>query len=198
MTILKSRFKHVTVLSGKTPVLGATADEWDKALTGNMRQTLVEVKRKASSGVKRVYDNSVDYEQATLQALIDGDAGLSVIETAREWVHKRLVKPLQDREQEVQELSREIDRRKLVLIDTDELRGQYSGTIIATTRYFVAQFDLQRQSAVIHDRLMLDTSREGARLDYEVGMVLDVIYHETSAPGTALFPNSDDDLTSGL
>ncbi|MDM5181962.1 zeta toxin family protein [Massilia sp. DJPM01] len=74
-----------------------------------------------------VYDNSVDYEQATLQALIDGDAGLSVIDSARDWVHERLVKPLQEREQEVQELVREAERRKLPLVETDELRGRYWG-----------------------------------------------------------------------
>lgn len=38
------RFGKVAVLTAKTPVLGATAGKWDKALTGNMRQTLAEVK----------------------------------------------------------------------------------------------------------------------------------------------------------
>jgi hypothetical protein len=65
MTVLKSRFKQVTVLSGTTPVLGATAEEWDKALTGNMRQTLVEVKRKADSGVKRDVSNATSFDVAS-------------------------------------------------------------------------------------------------------------------------------------
>ena len=65
MTILKNRFKTVTVLSGKTPILGATAEEWDKALTGNMRQSLAEVKRRASSGVKRDVAKATSFDVAT-------------------------------------------------------------------------------------------------------------------------------------
>lgn len=59
MITLKNRFSNVTVLSGDTRILGATAGEWDKALTGNMLETLQEVRRRATTGVKR------DVTQAT-------------------------------------------------------------------------------------------------------------------------------------
>ncbi|ATQ73323.1 hypothetical protein CR152_01475 [Massilia violaceinigra] len=68
MTVLKSRFKSVTVLSGKTPMLGATAEEWDKALTGNMRESLVEVKRRANSGVKRDVSQATSFDVASFVA----------------------------------------------------------------------------------------------------------------------------------
>ncbi len=65
MAIHKNRFKTITVLSGKTPVLGATAEEWDKALVGNMRQSLVEVKLRATSGVKRDVTKASSFDVAT-------------------------------------------------------------------------------------------------------------------------------------
>lgn len=65
MTTLKNRFNKITVLSGKTPVLGATAEEWDKALTGNMRQSLVEVKRLAATGIKRDVSQATSFDVAT-------------------------------------------------------------------------------------------------------------------------------------
>ncbi len=65
MTIPKNRFGTVTVLNGKTPVLGATAEEWDKALTGNMGLTLLEVKRLADSGVKRDISKATSFDVAS-------------------------------------------------------------------------------------------------------------------------------------
>ena len=59
MITLKNRFSRVTVLNEDTRILGANASEWDKALTGNMGETLQEVRRRATSGVKR------DVTQAT-------------------------------------------------------------------------------------------------------------------------------------
>lgn len=44
----KSRiFSSPTLLKGDAPFLGATVQEWDKAITGNMDRTLAEVKRRA-------------------------------------------------------------------------------------------------------------------------------------------------------
>jgi hypothetical protein len=44
MLIQRRRFASITVLTKETPVLGATAKEWDEALTGNMQQSLDELK----------------------------------------------------------------------------------------------------------------------------------------------------------
>ena len=138
-----------------------------------------------------VYDNSVDFEPATLQALIDGDAGLSIDKSAKDWVRERLIEPLQRREQELQDIVKEIDRRRLGWIEVDELRGAYLGEIIVVTRDFVAQFDQQRQRAVIHDRLMLDTSKKGDPINYEADCVLKVGYSEANAPNTNMRPRGD-------
>lgn len=59
MISLKNRFSNINVLSADSRILGATASEWDRALTGNMQETLQEVKRRATTGVKR------DVAQAT-------------------------------------------------------------------------------------------------------------------------------------
>lgn len=45
-TLRKRRFSSPTVLTDSTPVLGATAKEWHDALTGNMEETLAEVKKR--------------------------------------------------------------------------------------------------------------------------------------------------------
>jgi hypothetical protein len=43
-----NRFLNPKRLTKDTRVLGATADQWDRALKGNMAQTLEEVKRLAA------------------------------------------------------------------------------------------------------------------------------------------------------
>ena len=48
------RFSSPTVLKGDAPFLGATVQEWDKAITGDMDKTLAQVKLRAmGSGPKR-------------------------------------------------------------------------------------------------------------------------------------------------
>ena len=47
------RFDCVGVLSADTKILGATAGEWDKAFTGNMKQKLQELKRLVECGTQR-------------------------------------------------------------------------------------------------------------------------------------------------
>lgn len=48
------RFSAPTELKGDSPFLGATVQEWDDALTGNMHKSVAEVKRRAmDTAVKR-------------------------------------------------------------------------------------------------------------------------------------------------
>lgn len=42
-----NRFLNPKRLTPSTPVLGATAEEWDRALKGNISETLEEVRRRA-------------------------------------------------------------------------------------------------------------------------------------------------------
>lgn len=44
---VRSRFSSPTVLKGDAPFLGASVQEWDNAITGNMDQALAEVKKRA-------------------------------------------------------------------------------------------------------------------------------------------------------
>ncbi|MGJ9420734.1 hypothetical protein ACHAC9_23750 [Massilia sp. CMS3.1] len=47
------RFSSPTVLKGDAPLLGATVQEWDKAIVGNMDETLAQVKlRVMGTGAK--------------------------------------------------------------------------------------------------------------------------------------------------
>ncbi|MGV7209266.1 hypothetical protein ACLB1G_15570 [Oxalobacteraceae bacterium A2-2] len=59
------RYDQPTVLRNNTKVLGATAAEWDAALTGNMAITLQRVKLLAESGVKRDVANATVFDVAS-------------------------------------------------------------------------------------------------------------------------------------
>lgn len=59
------RFHTIAVLRTDTLVLGATAGEWDAALTGDMQQTLQEVKRLAESGIKRDVTQATTFDVAS-------------------------------------------------------------------------------------------------------------------------------------
>lgn len=47
----KMQFQHPTELRDDAPFLGATVGEWDKALTGNMQQTLHDLKSRLTSAI---------------------------------------------------------------------------------------------------------------------------------------------------
>ena len=53
-----NRFSSPTMLTDSTLVLGATAKQWDMALTGNLEKTLLDVKRRVA-------------EVATLGGIVD-------------------------------------------------------------------------------------------------------------------------------
>ena len=109
-----------------------------------------------------IYDNSVDFEKPKLQAVIERDAQFSVSPDAKQWVIERLVHPLQQRERELDQLIVDIEQHGIQVGDTDELHGTYTGAVLATTPYFLAQMDDASKQAVIHDRLMLDTDHARA------------------------------------
>lgn len=47
------RFDSPTVLKVDAPFLGATVGAWDKAITGNIEATLVQVKKRAMGGAAK-------------------------------------------------------------------------------------------------------------------------------------------------
>ena len=60
------RFSSPTVLKGDAPFLGATVQEWDKAITGNMDKTLAQVKLRAmGQGPKRDASKATTFDLAS-------------------------------------------------------------------------------------------------------------------------------------
>ncbi|SHN12963.1 hypothetical protein SAMN05192549_104504 [Duganella sacchari] len=47
------RFSAPTTLRGESPFLGATVQVWDRAIVGNMEQTLLGIKERAQRGPQR-------------------------------------------------------------------------------------------------------------------------------------------------
>jgi len=72
-----------------------------------------------------------------------------------------LVRPLQQRERELDRLIAALDKQGHEVNDADELDGTYNGAVLGTTTFFLAQIDYATRLAAIHDRLMLDTGRNG-------------------------------------
>lgn len=60
------RFSSPTVLRGDAPFLGATVQEWDKAIVGNMDKTLAQVKLRAmGAGPKRDASKATTFDLAS-------------------------------------------------------------------------------------------------------------------------------------
>ncbi len=60
------RFSSPTVLKGDAPFLGATVQEWDKAIVGNMDKTLALVKLRAmGAGPKRDATKAATFDLAS-------------------------------------------------------------------------------------------------------------------------------------
>ncbi|QRX82292.1 BrnA antitoxin family protein [Glaciimonas sp. PAMC28666] len=107
-----------------------------------------------------IYDNSADFEKARLQVVIEKDAQFSIASDPKEWVYQQLINPLQQRDNEFNDMTALLAERGYALGETDELRGTYQGSVLHVSTYFLAQFDTVLQQAVIHDRLMLDTAQD--------------------------------------
>ena len=67
----------------------------------------------------------------------------------------------------------------------DELRGNYSGPVILSTKNFVVQLDDGSKQPIIHDRLMLDVapeSNKGLPPTYAQHEKMTIRYTEANAP----------------
>lgn len=70
----------------------------------------------------------------------------------------------------------------------DELRGNYSGPVILSTKNFVVQLDDGSKQPIIHDRLMLDVapeSNKGLPPTYAQHEKMTIRYTEANAPSIA-------------
>lgn len=132
-----------------------------------------------------VYDNSIDGKGATLQVVIERGGQFSIADGAEDWVIEKLVRPLQRREEEMDQLMDALARTGYQLADTDELRGAYDGVVLTTTDYFIAHYDAAQNQTVLHDRLMLETAnRTQGQLPvaYQDGEFLTVRYSTENVP----------------
>jgi predicted ABC-type ATPase len=128
-----------------------------------------------------VYDNSIDFEKASLQALIDLET-YSVDDHAQAWVNQKLVVRLQSREEQEAEIGFELPGTgKVSLRYADVLSGEYSGHIAKITEDYIVQLDNTSGHMIIHDRLMLDTSRDSI-YDYRKGDSIHISYSAENAP----------------
>jgi len=59
------RFTSPTRLRGDAPFLGATVKQWDRAIVGNMEQTLAQIKKRADSGPKRDVNEATTFDLAS-------------------------------------------------------------------------------------------------------------------------------------
>lgn len=130
-----------------------------------------------------VYDNSEDFKKPTMQAIIERDGRFAITPGAKEWVHEKLVKPLQAREEELGSIEQALAAKGRTGQPADELRGTYSGEVICSTKNFVVQYDEATKQAVIHDKVMLDTSRKKDReISYTPNEQMTIRYTLTKAP----------------
>lgn len=126
-----------------------------------------------------VYDNSVDYEKASLQALIDPTT-FSLNDHAQPWVNEKLVARLQSREQQLHDIAFDEDD-PLSPYDADVLKGDYTGSTLLITDDYIVQMDSVTGRKVLHDRLMLDTSADSVHI-YRIDEDLRIAYTVDSAP----------------
>lgn len=59
------RFSSPGVLQGDAPFLGATVQQWDDTLTGNMEKSLADIKRRTASAPKRDVSEAVTSDLAS-------------------------------------------------------------------------------------------------------------------------------------
>lgn len=132
-----------------------------------------------------VYDNSVDWQAPTTQAVIERDGKFAVKADAKEWVKQRLVEPLRSRENDLETIQKVLTAKSQSGAMADELRGNYSGQVILSTKNFVVQLDDQSKQPIIHDRLMLDVapeSNKGMPATYTQHEKITIRYTEANAP----------------
>ncbi|MGV7209265.1 zeta toxin family protein [Oxalobacteraceae bacterium A2-2] len=125
-----------------------------------------------------IYDNSEDFSKAQLQAIVEAQTGLAVTQQSKEWLFEKLIWPLQERQS-----ARELHQLQVAeLVDADELYGTYAGEITDVSDNYVVHFDIATCKHVIHDQLMLQTSRDGPPFYFEQGRQLRVQYAINAAP----------------
>ena len=132
-----------------------------------------------------VYDNSIDWQAPTTQAVIERDGRFAVKVDAKEWVKQRLVEPLRSRESDLETIQKVLTDKGQSGAMADELRGNYSGPVILATKNFVVQLDEGTKQPIIHDRLMLDVapeSNKGLAPTYAQHEKMTIRYTEANAP----------------
>lgn len=132
-----------------------------------------------------VFDNSVNFKDPSMQAIIEKNLRFAIAPGAKLWVDKYLVTPLQQRETDLEKITAVLTAQGLTGKAADELRGQYSGPVMYASKYFMVHFDDATKMPVIHDRLMLDTapeSHKGVLRTYPQENQVTIQYSQANAP----------------
>jgi predicted ABC-type ATPase len=126
-----------------------------------------------------IYDNSIDYQDFELQVTIEGEALFEVAKEHKPWVAQRLLLPLKERSDELDQISALMNAQgKSAALDADELAGQYQGPLIWQGKHFILQLDRQSQQAIIHDCAMLETTGDTLNFTGDIS----IIYTLENAP----------------
>lgn len=124
-----------------------------------------------------VFDNSYDKEQPTLQVVVD-NGQITLNEKLEPWVQTKLLDPLQIRQVEREAFEKELTKKNMPIEYADELKGQYSGTVISqSNHYFALRNDEGKIS--LHDKLMLTAMKEQS---FTKGSRYEVTYEARGEP----------------
>jgi predicted ABC-type ATPase len=126
-----------------------------------------------------VYDNSIDWQKPSLQVAIEGEAEFRLNKQLMPWVALRLLQPLQERDEELDQIYALNEAKGSAPQAADELTGQYQGQLIWQGKHFILQLDQQLQQPIIHDRAMLELMHSGS---FNATDDFNIIYSSEDAP----------------
>lgn len=156
-----------------------------------------------------VFDNTAEYIKGratgpALQAVISRSEGeFSVVQTAKPWVERYLVTPLREREIERNQLLHQLEDEGHELAVTDELNGAYRGIVLLASDNYLAQQDASNQTAILHDRSLLDAvqnirgedvsyaPREELTITYSLQQGVHIERHPRTENGSAEDPTAE-------
>ena len=131
-----------------------------------------------------IYDNSLEFQTATQEVLVDGDQFSVIKQQPVAWINRYFTGPVRMRANQLQEFFECCEDKGAELLEADILQGHYHGVVVRSSQFYVLQ-DIGRQHLILHDRAMLDTAKEShakgiAR--YRAGDHIVIRYGINSAP----------------
>ena len=101
-----------------------------------------------------IWDNSYDNVPPTLQVSVEG-SDIRLADPLEPWVEQRLLVPLRERQEELDEFENAFGQDGIEVHFPDELAGEYEGRIANLSKHFVALSHADK-TVTLHDRSILD------------------------------------------